>query len=168
MTQQSPEEAVVFRVSVGVLIIAGIFASVFLALGIIIAITRGDWTVLAVIGAATAIFYALLHYLRLEVRPGGFTYRNLSMNRSIEFAEVEKAYFETMVADVAPQGVATFWVQLRRGRPIKINLRTFPLRAAASLLTALELQGIPIEVPESWAAQRMARQIRKEQPKLRS
>jgi hypothetical protein len=50
---------------------------------------------------------------------------------------------------------------------VKVNLRTFPVEAAAVLFTALESHGIQIEVPDRWATRRMAEQVRAAQAKLR-
>jgi hypothetical protein len=166
MAEASSEGRAVYRAGLHLFVIVGIFAAFFIALGVVIAVKRSDGTFLAVAGGGTAVLFLLLCWLRLEIRPDGFTYRNLSMNRAVAFADVERAYFETLTADVAPQGVATFWVGLRDGKAIKVNLRTFPIRAAALLFTALERHGIPIDVPNTWAAQRMARQIREEQARL--
>jgi hypothetical protein len=167
MAENTSEQQVVFRAGRHLYVIVGIFASLFIALGVLIVLTKGDWTFAAVAGGGTLVLFSLLSYLKLEIREDGFTYRNLSTNRSVEFADIETAYVETIRADVAPQGVAAFWVRLKDEKAMKINLRTFPIRAAALLFTALERQGIPIDVPDTWAAQRMARQIREEQAKLR-
>jgi hypothetical protein len=168
MTTKASEPELVFRAGTHLYFIIGIFASLFLALGVLIAIKTNEWAFLAVVGGGTAVLYALVSYLKLVIRENGFTYRNLSMNRSVEFAEIIKACFETVHARAAPQGAAAFWVHLGDGTAMKINLRMFPIRAAAVLFSTLERHGISIEVPDTWAAQRMAGQIRAEQDKLRS
>ena len=50
---------------------------------------------------------------------------------------------------------------------LEVNLRLYVIKAAATLFNELERHGIPIEVPNLWAAQRMMNQIRKAQSKLR-
>ena len=54
----------------------------------------------------------------------------LTGTRSIEFANIGKAYFESVIGHGIE--VAAFWVHLRDGKRMKINLRTFPIRAAAT------------------------------------
>lgn len=107
--------------------------------------------------------FSILAYLRLEIWESEFTYRNLRGTRSVEFGEIEKAGVETVTGEGG--SVAVFWVELRNLGKMKINLRTFPIRAAAQLFIALESHAIPINVPDGWAAQRMAGQIREERPK---
>lgn len=157
----------VYRVGIHLLIVVGVFVSLFAALGFAIALKSGDWTFLAVIAAVAAVSFLLSQVLRLEVRRDGFTYRNLSGSREVTFLDVRRAYIEAVRANAAPQGVGVFWVERRDGTRVKVNLRTFSIRAAAALFTALEMQGIPIEVPELWAARRLADQVRVEQAKRR-
>jgi hypothetical protein len=154
-----------YRVGSNVLVAIGIFAGLFATLGIIIGLKQSDWTFLeVVVGSALALFL-LLQVLRLEIGPDGFRYRNLSGTRVVDFTEVSRAYIDVIRSEYAPQGVARFWVERRdRGR-IKINLRTFPVQAAADLFTALEMHGIHIEVPDEWAARRMVDQTRAAQHK---
>jgi len=167
MGDEPVTDSQVYRVGTHLLIIVGAFASFFAALGIVIGVRRGDWTFLALVAGVAAALFLLLHVLRLEVRPDGFKYRNLSGSRQLLFRDVRRAYIEVVRADVAPQGAGVFWVERRDGRRVKVNLRTFPIQAAASLFTALESHGIPIEVPDLWAARRLADQVRAEQERMR-
>ena len=149
------------------LFVVGICAAMFTVLGAIIAVKKGDWSFLAIVILVAASFVLLLQILRLEIGPTGFKYRNLSGSREVAFAEVGRAYFEVVRTDLARQGAAAFWVERRAGSRVKVNLRTFPTEAAAVLFTALEEHGVQIEVPEAWAARRMAEQVRAAQSKLR-
>lgn len=158
----------VFRAGLHLFVLIGLLVGLFLGVGTAIVVTKGDWTFLAAVGGMAVVLFSLLLVLKLEVRQAEFQYRNLSGSRTVAFADVERAYFETLRADVAPQGVAVFWVQPRKGRRVKVNLRTFPIRAATTLFSALERHGVAIEVPDGWAAQRMARQIREEQERLKA
>lgn len=90
----------------------------------------------------------------------------MSGSRDICFTEIRRAYLEITRTRHALHGVATFWVEQNDGMRVKVNLRTFPLEAAAVLFTALEAHGIQIEVPDEWAARRMAEQVRVAQAKL--
>ncbi len=168
MTDNDAKSPCVFRVGVHLIILVGLLAGLALAVGLGEGLARGRWTPFAVLAALTALWYLLLAYLRLEIRLDGFSYRNLSGNLFVPFADVEKGYFQTVHGGYAPQGVAFFWVQPRGGKPFKVNLRTFPIRAAAVLFAALDRHGIPIDVPDTWSARRMADQIRAEQKKLES
>ena len=167
MAAQSAVESQVYRVGTHLLAVVGFFALLFGALGVSVVVKRGDWTVLLIALGAAAVLLLLLQVLRLEVGPGGFRYRNLSGSREVAFADVGRAYFEVVRATNAPQGVAAFWVERRGGGRVKVNLRTFPVRAAATLFTALEAHGIAVEVPDDRAARRMADQVRAEQVKMR-
>ena len=157
----------VYGVGIHLLVVVGIFASALAALGVFIALKKGDWTFLGVVVAVAAVVFLLLQVPRLEVGPAGFKYRNLSGSREVAFADIGRAYFEVVRAQYAPQGVAVFWVERRDGGRVKVNLRTFPVEAAAVLFTALESPGIQIEVPDAWATRRMAEQVRAAQAKLR-
>jgi hypothetical protein len=157
----------VYRAGIHLFAVVGVFTSLFAVLGLFIAVKKGDWTFLAVVVGVAAVLFLLLQVLRLEVGPSGFRYRNLSGSREVAFADVGRAYFEVVRAKNAPQGVAAFWVERRDGERVKVNLRTFPVEAAAVLFTALEAYGIQIEVPDAWATRRMAEQVRAAQAKLR-
>ena len=157
----------VYRVDIHLLVVVGIFASLLAALGVFIALKKGDWTFLGVVVGVAAVLFLLLQVPRLEVGPAGFKYRNLSGSREVAFADIIRAYFVVVRAQYAPQGVAVFWVERRDGGRVKVNLRTFPVEAAAVLFTALESHGIQIEVPDAWATRRMAEQVRAAQANLR-
>jgi hypothetical protein len=155
-----------FRAGTHVFVLVGVAATFFMALALAAGIRSGDWSFAAALAAVIVLWLGLLSILKLEIRPDGFTYRNLSGIRSVEFADVEIAYFKTIVMNGMP-AAAAFWVRLRDGKGIKINLRTFSVRAAAVLLSALDAHEIPIRVPDTWPARRMAGQIRDVQAKMR-
>jgi hypothetical protein len=163
--EKLPPDGVVFRAGLHLYVLVGLLVSLFIGLGIAVAIRREDWTFLAVAGGGAVVLFLLLLVLRLEVRHEEFAYRNLSGSRTVPFTDIERAYFETVHADAAPQGVAVFWVEVRGGKRVKVNLRTFPIRAAALLFATLERHGVPIQVPDTWAAKRMNRQVREEMAK---
>ena len=146
--------------------VVGFFAAIFAALGVAILVTRGDWTVLVIAVGVFAALALLLQVLRLEVGPAGFRYRNLSGSRQVAFADLTRAYFEVVHAEQSPRPVAAFWVDRRAGKRVKVNLRTFPVRAAAVLFSALEAHGVAIEVPDEPSARRVADQVRAAQAKL--
>ena len=76
-------------------VFASVVASIFIAVGVLIVFKEGDWTMLTLTGAGTVVALALPMYLKLEIGESGFTYRNLTTNCSVEFADIESAYFET-------------------------------------------------------------------------
>jgi hypothetical protein len=156
--EESFTSPLAFRAGRHLYAVIGVFVSLFSALGALIVVKRGDWTFLAVVVAAA--LFLLLQVLRLQVGFDGFKYRNLSGSREVAFAEVGRAYMDVVRSQHSPQGVARFWIERRDGRRVKVNLRTFPVQAAASLFTALEAHDIQIEVPDEWAARRMVEQIR--------
>jgi hypothetical protein len=167
MGGEPPIGSRVYRAGIQLFAVVGVLASLLAALGVFIVVKKGDWTFLAVVVGVTAVLFLLLRVLRLEVGPAGFKYRNLSGSREVGFADVGRAYFEVVRAGNAPQGVAAFWVERRDGERVKVNLRTFPVEAAAVLFTALEAHGIQVEVPDAWATRQMAEQVRAAQAKLR-
>jgi hypothetical protein len=81
---------------------------------------------------------------------------------------ISRAYIEVVLTTKTPQGAASFWVDRRGGERVKVNLRSFPVEAAAVLFNALESHGLQVEVPDEWASDRMLKQIRAAQAKLRS
>lgn len=140
---------------------ASFFAGFFLLLGVVATYeNRGSWPVLAIAGGVTVLMLASLAYARLAVSADGIRHRSLRGTRTFQFTEIKRAYVETAVNRSAPQGVATFWIQPKSGKPLNISLRIFPIEAVAALLAALEQHGVPLEVPDSWVAHRMAREIR--------
>jgi hypothetical protein len=167
MSEDHSTDKRVYRVGTHLLVVVGVFALFFTTLGILIVVKKGDWNFLAIIVGGFAVFFLLLQVLRLEIGSDGFKYRNLSGSRTVLFADVRRAYIEVERANKAPQGVAVFWVERRDERRVKVNLRTFPMQAAADLFTALETHDIQIEVPDEWAARRTVDQIRAAQAKLR-
>src|SRR5262245_51172140 len=92
MGGESVTDSQVYRVGTHLLITVGAFASFFATLGIVIGVRRGDWTFLALVTGVVAALFLLLQILRLEIRPDGFKYRNLSGFREILFADVQRAY----------------------------------------------------------------------------
>lgn len=155
-----------YRAGVHLYVLIGIPATILFAIAVAAGVRTGDWKMAAVVVATVAVWFALLAILKLEIRTDGFRYRNLTGVRSIQFADIEYAYFVTLRSSHTPQGVASFWVRSRSGAATKVNLRTFPIRAAAVLFAALDAHQIPIQVPDTWAARRMAKQIRDAQAKL--
>lgn len=167
MGDESPAKSQTFRAGGHLYIVIGILSILFVGLGVAIGVSRGNWTFLAVAAAAATVLFLLLQVLRLEVGPAGFKYRNLSGSREVAYADVSRAYFEVVRAEGAPRPAVAFWVDRRVGGRVKVNLRTFPIRAAAALFTALETHGISVEVPDEPEAHRVNDQIkaaRAEQP----
>lgn len=153
-----------FRAGTHLYVVVGGFATLFAAVSIFAAIKQGDWTLPAAVVGGTAVAFGALQVLRLEVGPDGFKYRNLSGSRGVEFAEVSRAYFEIVTANGV--SVAAFWVDRSSGKRVKVNLRTFPIRAAAVLFPALEARGIAIEVPDHRGTRRARDQVRAAQAEL--
>jgi len=155
-----------FRTSISLYIMATVFVVLFLGLAVFVSFKRNDWTAAAVVLGIAVPLYLLLGYLRFEIDADGFRYRGPLTRRRIEFTDVARGYFETVRARNSPQGAAFFYVALRNGHEFKVNLRVFPIRAAAWLFTALDLHEVPIDAPETWSARRMNDQIRAAQTRL--
>lgn len=160
-------EAVVFRVSKRVYVIVGVFVGLFAALGILIMIkepTEGMF--FAIDCTVGVVLFAGMSRLRLEIRHDGIHFRNLTSNRFLSYTDIAGAYLKVVTTRKAPQGVAAFWLRTKDGRRTKINLRSFPIQAAALLFTELERRDIPIDIPDHWTARRMVSQIRACQEQL--
>jgi hypothetical protein len=157
---------IVARADLRLYFLVGLLMALFIGIGIAIGVRRGDWTFAVVAVFMMSVSFVLLTILRLEVSAEGVFYRNLSGSGFHAFEELEKAYLTVKRSDATPQGVAAFWLQPKAGRPVKINLRTFPTKAAAVLFAALENHQIAIEVPDLWPARRMAQQVRDAQNRM--
>ena len=152
-----------FGAGIHLYLVAGGFAAFFVALSVFVAVKRGDWTVPAAVVGGAVVLLALPQVLRLEVGPDKFKYRNLSGSREVEFADVRRAYFEVIERNGV--AAAAFWVDRSSGERVKVNLRTFPVRAAAALFSALDARGVAVEVPDDPAARRVSDQVRAAQAK---
>jgi hypothetical protein len=166
IVKYSVQPAIIARADLRLYIWVSLLMALFLGIGLAIGVRRADWSFAAGAVAMTPVLFALVAILRLEVSARGVSYRNLSGSRVLAFDELEKAYFTVAHSEATPQGVAVFWLQPRGGGPVKINLRTFPIKASAVLFAALGNHDIPIEVPDRWASRRMAHQIRDMQEKM--
>jgi hypothetical protein len=149
-----------FRVGVHLWVVVGVFAALFIGLGAMVYSKRGDGGFLAIAVGATVLACGMLATLRLRIDRQACTESGLFGSTTVRYADVARAYFEVTRAAKAPQGVAMFYLQPRGGVPVKLSLRVYPVQAAALLFAALEAQGIAIDVPDEWAAQRMEKQIR--------
>jgi hypothetical protein len=140
---------------------AGLFGAFFVMLGAVATYeNHGSWPVLAIAAGAMVLMFANLAYLRLSVGPDGIRYRTLRTRRALAYSEIKRAYLETSVNRFAPHGVVSFWVQPKEGKALNINLRNLPRTASVALLTALEEHGVPLDVPDTGAGQRLVRDIR--------
>lgn len=140
---------------------ASLFGAFFLVLGAVATYeNRGSWPVLAVAAGVMVLMLANLASVRLAVGPDGIGYRTLRTHRTLTFSEIQRAYLETSVNRFAPHGVVSFWVQPKEGKALNINLRNLPRAASATLVAALEEHGVPLDVPDTGAGQRIVREIR--------
>ncbi len=134
---------------------------------IVLAVLKGnDWIFAAVFSAIGFCLYVALANVKLEISPDGFSYRDLNFkgSRTVNFGEIEKAYFEEDRRGEIP--VAAFWVQLRDVRRLRVPLRLFPMRASALLFAQLDRHEIPIAEPDTVTTQRASEQIRNAQVKI--
>jgi hypothetical protein len=152
-------ESQIYFVHTRVILIVITFSMLMLTLGVAVGLKRGDWTITVIVGVAAATILLLLQVLRLEIMPDGFKYRNLSGLYEISFESISLAYINVVRSPYNPAGVARFFVELKNGKRVKINFRTFSIEAAARLLLALESRKIQIVADEDWAAQQFLRQV---------
>lgn len=148
------------------LIVVGLASAFFCGLFLLVFLKTGQWMPLTLACAGSLVGFLLLRTLRLELSPSWFKYRNLSGAHTVVYSQIADAYFDVVRRSQAPQGVSRFWIALRQGQHVKVNLRTFPVEAAARLFTAIEAQGVEVRVPDEWAARRVADQVRAAQAKL--
>ena len=121
MWGKSSTGSAVYRAGAHLFAVVGVFTALFAALGVLLAVQKGNWTFLVVVVVVTAVLFLLLQVLRLEVAPTGFRYRNLSGSRDVAFGDIGRAYLEVVRAKNAPQGVAAFWVERRDGGRVKLR-----------------------------------------------
>ena len=158
--------------AVSLYVIVSVATVIFGALGVLIVVRQpGQWQFLALVVAIAGILFACLRFLRLEVSPAGITYRNIFGNSFVQFAEIERAFYQVNLPDnpinrEKPVAQVKFLLQAKNGKAKKLNIRVFPLKPVAVLFSALESRKIPIEVPPFRAALRMDEEIRKCQAKI--
>ena len=149
------------------LVVVGVAASLFSTLGVLLWLKKGNHGFLLGVLASTAALLFVLSTLRLEISPNLLKRRSIFGSDLVQFKDVAGAYISVEHSPKAPQRVASFWIQPRKGPPLKINLRSYPVQAAAMLFSILEAQGVDIDVPDAWSARRMEQQIRAAQAKAR-
>lgn len=148
--------------------LVGMLATLFLGIFSAVARKDGNWIpAYATCGIAVALL-AMLQLIRFTIGPDGFVMRKPLSTETIDFADVTRAYFIVTYGRRTPQGVGDFCVQTKDGKEHPLNARIYPITAAAELFDALDRHGIPIEVPDLWAANRMVNEIRRAQAKLRA
>ncbi|UYC17991.1 hypothetical protein NRY95_08575 [Xanthomonas campestris pv. phormiicola] len=129
---------------------------------------KGNHGFLLGVLASSAGLLFVLSTIRLEISRNLLKRRSLFGVDIIQFKDVVSAYISVEYSSKAPQGSASFWIQPRNAAPLKINLRLYPVQAAAMLFFILEAQGIDIDVPDTWSARRMQQQIRAAQAKAKA
>jgi hypothetical protein len=138
---------------------ASLLGGVFVGLGVVVMReSAAAWPVVAIACAVTAYLLAGLTFLRLEIGPHSLRYRTMRGSRVLDFSELDRGYFETIVNRAAPMGLTRFWIRPQLRQSLSIDLRAFPPGAAALLLAALERHGIPIEARGAEALRARARQ----------
>jgi hypothetical protein len=140
------------------------FSLVLLLAVSFVAVRSGlDWLFLILVCGLVVWLCASLAFAKVEIWESGFSHRSLSGDHVFEFARIEDALFETaMVGNGHPAPV--FSVRLRDTADRKqIPIGIFPIRAAATLFTALERHGIQIREDGSQFVQSTMRQIREAQ-----
>jgi hypothetical protein len=147
--------------------VIGLFGTFFLGLFSVVARKNGEWGVVMIIAGIIAALLLMLQVLKFKIGPDGFVYRTLISSTAFDFDDISKAGLTVTYSGSTPQGIGNLRVEMKDGRKSEVNLRLYVIKAAATLFNELERRGIPIEVPNLWAAQRMMNQIRKAQSKLR-
>lgn len=155
-----------YRAGAHLLVVVGLLSAFFCGLGLLIFRNSGDGTFLAFSGIGTIVLFALLRILRLEIGKTWFKYQNLGGSRTVLLNHVTGACVEVGRHSKALHGVAGFYLELRNGQRQKINLRTFPVEAAAVLFSTLDAHGVDVTASEEWAARRMMEQVRAAQARL--
>ena len=147
--------------SVALYVIVTIAAVFFLSLGTVIVVEKpGQWQLLAVSAAVTAVLYVCLRVMRLEVAADGITYRSIFGTQFAGFSEIERAYYKADTYDPQkPVSRVRLFLQTRAGNTARLNLRVFPIEAAAICLLALEDHDIEVEKSSFLAARRFDDQI---------
>ena len=109
------ERKIIFRCGPGLYLSVGTVFVLFVCE----AIRTGNWRSRALPIGVSAVVLFVLTYLKLEIRRSGLTYRSLITNRSIEFAQIERACLEP--ASIASESAPPFSIELRNGDRVKIR-----------------------------------------------
>jgi hypothetical protein len=158
----------VFRPPLHPFVVVGVVFLFVEGLLLLIRLKTGNNYPFIMCGSLFVVMFVLAGWSRLEIRPDGFRYRTLLGTRRVAFADVSRAYFQVVGRDRhASEGMAVFRVEKKDGQRVTVNLRMFQMNAAAVLFTALERQGIEIEIPDLVAARRMADCVRAAQAEMR-
>ncbi len=160
-----------YGASVGLYVLTGLLAALFLGMGVGVGRQSGNWIPFYLFSGVLVLVLAMLQLMRFKVGPDGFTCRTTQAVETIDFADVTRGYFIITVVihnGFPSQRVTDFGVEKKDGTTFRFNLRHYSVKAAAHLFDELDRHGIPIEVPDIPAAHRMDRQIRKAQAKLRA
>ena len=140
-------------------VVIGVIYLVVGGIGLLAGLVKGEWTGFSITSAIALSFLAALWRARLQVEPPSIVYQTLFSRREIAYADIADAFFETVRSGFAPQGAAKFFLRLKNGKTLGINLRLFPIETAALLFQHLEARHIPLAAPATWAARRMHDQI---------
>ena len=131
-----------------------VFCIGFLLLGLKAHMERGEyrWLVVAIVVAITTAVVLVRTRMRIDHR--GLAVTGVFSATSLRFEDVARARIV-----MVPGGRARFRVETRHGER-EVPLQIFPVAAAAQVFTALEAEGVVIEVADDPRAQRLDAQIR--------
>jgi hypothetical protein len=148
--------------------LVGVLATIFLGVSFVVARKNGDWTLFYIFSPILLGLLLVLQLIRFQIGPDGFVLRTPLSSKTVDFGDLSRAYFVVIYGGSTPQGVGSFCVETKDGKKIDTNLRLYTIKAAAALFDELDRHGIPIEVPNLWAANRMVNEIRRAQTRIRA
>jgi hypothetical protein len=149
------ENATAYRTDEGTYLIIAIIGGPLFAGGLVAAIRSNDWALCLIPIALVAPFVAAAAWVRLEIGSNGVRYRGVFRWWFVRYEDIDHAEFGTEQASSAAAGIAPFLFVLSDESEESLNLKPFPLHAAARLLVALEHQGIGVDVSDGRPVQRM-------------
>jgi hypothetical protein len=157
-----------FGASWNLYFLVGLLGTIFLGIFIAVARKEGNWTPFYITGGILVAVLLMFQLIRIQIGPGGFVFRTPLSSNTVDFADVSRGYFVVTYSGDTPQGVGSFCVETKDGKKSDLNLRIYSIKAAAALFDELDRHGIPIEVPDLWAANRMVNEIRRAQARMRA
>jgi hypothetical protein len=146
----------------------GLLATLFLAIFIGVARKEGNWIPVYITVGIVVALLLMFQLIRFQIGPDGFVYRTPLTSTTIDFADLSRGYFGVTYTGKTPQGVGKFCVETKDGKTFDLKLRIYTIKAAAALFDELDHHGIPIEVPDLWAANRMVNEIRRAQARMQA
>jgi hypothetical protein len=137
-----------------------IFLIAIFAMGAVKSMTKGEDFLLFTAFALTAGFVWMAIRTRMHVGHRAVTTTGPVGTTTIRYEDVVRAWIGAADASGKARGADNLWLQARDGGRLRISLRMYSVTAVAHLVTALEAEGVAIDVSDDPIAQRVGAKVR--------